>query len=129
LIAGIGTDIVSVARMQAAIDRWGLERFARRLLTESELRLLSDHPQPASFLAKRFAGKEAAVKALGTGFRYGISLKDIQLLNDPVGKPLLSFNGQAEQLSDERGIVSHHVSLSDEDAYATAFVVLECESR
>ena len=125
MILGIGTDIVSVARMQESMDRWGEERFARRLLSDSEYVLYNQTAAKAHFLAKRFAGKEAAVKALGTGFRFGLSLKDVQLVNDDLGKPLLKFYGKAAEIAEDKAVGFTHVSLSDEDAYATAFVVLE----
>ncbi len=124
MIHGIGTDIVGVGRLQRDLDRHG-QRFAARILTTAELTAFHDAAQPAHFLAKRFAAKEALVKALGTGFREGIGLRDISVRNDALGKPELRFSDRLETRLREQGIVASHLSLSDERDYAIAFVVLE----
>ena len=124
MIYGIGTDIVEVKRIEAGLERHG-RRFAERILTASELAAFDNSPQQAAFLAKRFAAKEAAVKALGTGFRHGISLSHINVGRDPLGRPLLEFNGEMATRMAAAGIVSSHLSLSDEKDYALAFVVME----
>lgn len=121
MIIGIGTDIVSIERMRRALARHG-ERFARRILAQQELQAYRTARQPASFLAKRFAAKEAAAKAFGTGFRDGLTLRDIIVRNDLLGRPLLEFDGRARGLCDELGVGGHHLSLSDEREYAIAFV-------
>lgn len=124
MIVGIGSDIARIARFDAAIQRHG-ERFARRLLGADEQALLQRHAHPAAFIAKRFAGKEAFVKALGTGFREGIEWRDVQVLNDALGKPALRLGGQADARARALGVAHAHVSLSDEADYALAFVILE----
>ncbi|MCF6256403.1 MAG: holo-ACP synthase [Gammaproteobacteria bacterium] len=124
MIFGIGTDIVRIPRMADNLDRYG-ERFATRILTRSEMATFTDSAQQASFLAKRFAAKEAAAKALGTGFRNGLNLHDIGVDNDALGKPLLVFSQQAQQILQKQGIGNSHLSLSDEKEYAIAYVVLE----
>ncbi len=124
MIFGIGTDIVRIPRMADNLDRYG-ERFAARILTRSEMATFTDSAQQASFLAKRFAAKEAAAKALGTGFRDGLNLHDIGVDNDALGKPLLVFSQQAQQILQKQGIGNSHLSLSDEKEYAIAYVVLE----
>ena len=124
MIIGIGTDIARVARFERAMARHG-ERFARRLLGELERERLRDHPLPAAFLAKRFAAKEAFVKALGTGLRRGMRWTEIQVVNDALGRPSLVLSGKAQALAEAAGVRSLHLSLSDEEALATAFVVLE----
>jgi len=124
VIFGIGTDIVRIPRMADNLDRYG-ERFAVRILTRSEMATFIDSAQQASFLAKRFAAKEAAAKALGTGFRDGLNLHDIGVDNDALGKPLLVFSQQAQQILQKQGIGNSHLSLSDEKEYAIAYVVLE----
>jgi len=123
MIFGIGTDIVRVARMQQSLDKHG-ERFARRILTEHELIGYRQANKPANFLAKRFAAKEATAKAMGTGFRNGLSLKHINVGHDEQGKPLLEFSGLAAEFMNEQGINEAHVSLADEQEYAVAFVTL-----
>jgi len=123
MIYGIGTDIVRIARMQQSLDKHG-ERFARRILTEHELIGYQQTTKPAHYLAKRFAAKEATAKAMGTGFRNGLSLKHINICHDAQGKPLLEFNGLAAEFVTEQGISEAHVSLADEQDYAVAFVTL-----
>ncbi len=124
MIFGIGTDIVRIPRMADNLARYG-ERFAARILTQVEMATFIDSAQQASFLAKRFAAKEAAAKALGTGFRDGLNLHDIGVDNDALGKPILVFSQQAQQILQKQGVGNSHLSLSDENEYAIAYVVLE----
>ena len=124
MIDGIGTDIVRIARMQAALGRRG-DALAHRLLAPVELPAFSDHPDPARFLAKRFAVKEAVLKALGTGLRNGIRWHDISVEHDHFGKPLLALSGEAGR---RLGVRRCHLSVSDEQDYALAFVIIESES-
>jgi holo-[acyl-carrier protein] synthase len=124
MIFGIGTDIVRVARMQKDLERFG-ERFAERILTDSELREFSVSARPAHFLARRFAAKEAAAKAMGTGFSHGLALRHIGVIHDEAGKPLLEFTDAALEFMRQRGITTSHISLSDEEDHAVAFVTLE----
>ncbi len=123
MILGIGTDIVSVARMEAGLSRFG-DKFAYRILAESEKEGFEATVRKANYLAKRFAAKEAAVKALGTGFIDGISLKQISVGHDDKGKPLLQFQGRAEQVRRALGVGEAHISLADEHDFAVAFVTL-----
>lgn len=124
MIAGIGTDIVAVARMHRLVERYS-DRLADRILSGEELAEYAGVEQKAMFLAKRFAAKEAAAKALGTGFRLGVVKRDIVVTHDELGKPLLKFHGDARVVSERRGITSSWLSLSDEKEFAVAFVVLE----
>ncbi|MBX2825472.1 MAG: holo-ACP synthase [Gammaproteobacteria bacterium] len=124
MIAGLGVDLVTISRIENVHNRFG-ERFARRILGQDELSQYLQAPQPARFLAKRFAVKEAAVKALGTGERTGVLLKDFTVTHDPLGKPLLQVAGKAAELCAERKILHRHVSLSDEGDQVVAFVILE----
>lgn len=126
MIFGIGTDIVQVSRMEDNLAKHG-KRFAERILTDVEMERYSAHVKPAQFLAKRFAAKEAAAKAFGTGFRDGLSLHHIVVLNDENGRPSLQFSGMAEELAQKSGVNRSHLSLSDEPNYAIAFVILESE--
>jgi len=123
VIYGIGTDIVRVARMQENIDKHG-EQFAQRILTDSELHDYNNSVQPAHFLAKRFAAKEATAKAMGTGFSQGLSLRHIGVAHDELGKPILEFSGAANEFIHLNEIKNTHVSLADEKEYAVAFVTL-----
>ncbi|GHE21930.1 holo-ACP synthase [Halomonas urumqiensis] len=124
MIIGIGTDLARVERFARASKRHG-PRFAERLLGESELGQFHGHPLPAAFLAKRFAAKEAFVKALGTGLRLGMRWTEIQVASDALGRPTLLLSGKAHELAMTAGVRSVHLSLSDESDLALAFVVLE----
>lgn len=125
MIFGIGTDIVRIARMAKALERFG-ERFAQRILTADELVEYRASAKPAYFLAKRFAAKEAAAKAMGLGFQKGLSLRHIAVVHDELGKPLLRFEGFAADFIAAHGIDEIHLSLADEEDHAVAFVTLGC---
>ena len=127
MIHGIGIDIVAVSRMRENIDQYG-DRFAGKILSEQDLVEYASVSSPAHYLAKRFAAKEALTKALGTGFRDGISLKNIRIRNETTGKPGIICVGRADEIMSSLGIVSCHLSLSDERDYACACVVLEKSS-
>ena len=124
MILGIGTDIVSIARMADNIKKHG-EVFARRVLVEAEWEEYQATRQKASFLAKRFAVKEAAAKALGTGFAEGVTWRQISTQHDELGKPLLVFIDAALERAQQLGVSACHLSISDEKEHAVAFVVLE----
>ncbi|WP_298219200.1 holo-ACP synthase [Halothiobacillus sp.] len=126
MILGIGTDLVEIDRLAKSYARYG-DRLVHRILGVSErvAAPASDSPRFTAWLAKRFAAKEAAVKALGTGFSGGISLHDIQTIHDEHGAPELIFGGLAQQRLDEIGAVRVHLSISDERSHALAFVVIE----
>lgn len=123
MIIGIGTDIVQIDRMEASVQRFG-EAFATRILHECEWQDFKANKLPARFLAKRFAVKEAAAKALGTGFRQGLQYKDIGITYDELGCPQLVFTGRGEDLKKAKNVTQTHVSIADEQQYAIAFVVL-----
>lgn len=127
MIAGIGVDLATVSRIAKTHARFGL-RFARRFLHDSEISLYHGHATPDRFLTKRFAVKEAAVKALGTGERNGVLLKDFYLQHDDLGKPLLRVSGKALELCNQQGINRFWVSLTDEGDTVAAFVVFEFDS-
>ncbi|WP_199609570.1 holo-ACP synthase [Flocculibacter collagenilyticus] len=122
-IMGIGTDIIEIQRVETQLERGS--RLAKRVLTERELVDFEAHNQPARFLAKRFAAKEAAAKAMGTGIGRGISFQHFEISHDESGRPLLVLSGNAEQRAKECGITATHISISDEQHYATAVVILE----
>ncbi len=122
-IAGMGTDIVEIARIANALERSA--RLAKRVLTDAELALFDAHGEPARYLAKRFAAKEAAVKALGTGIGNGISWQHIEVSNNELGAPVLQFFGEFAVMCQARGITGAHLSIADEQHYAVATVILE----
>lgn len=123
MIFGIGTDIVRIERMQQGLDRYG-DKFAERILSAEELSEYRKSEIGARYLAKRFAAKEATAKAMGTGFRDGLSLKHIFVGHDDKGKPILNYTGQASTFIQENNITESHISLADEQEYAVAFVTL-----
>ena len=116
----IGTDIIEIGRIEKALERWG-ERFLRRIYTETELRLCRKKPWR---LATRFAGKEAVMKALGTGTK-GVGWREIEILSEPSGQPLVSLYGRAQSRANDLGLEKLSISLSDSREYAIAFVVGE----
>lgn len=126
MISGIGVDLVTISRIQKVYARFG-ERFEKRILHPIEQEQLTRHSKPAHFMAKRFAVKEAALKALGTGERSGILLKDVYVQHDEMGKPHLKTDGKALQHCQRIRINAMHVSISDEGDQVAAFVV--CETR
>ena len=126
MIYGVGTDVVEIERIRQALSRWG-ERFAQRVLCEPELERLRLHRLPANYLAKRFAAKEAFTKALGTGIRAPANWHGVWVRNLPSGKPVLEYSEKLRAFLSKRGVVSSHLSLSDEKGVAFATVILECE--
>lgn len=125
-IRGVGTDMVAVARIAAALERHG-ERFRARLLAAEERRDFSGRPAGAEarWLAKRWAAKEAVAKAFGTGIGGALSFHDIVIGREASGRPTLAFRGAATGLAQRMGVQRAHLSLSDERDLALAFVVLE----
>jgi len=116
----IGVDIIEIARIERAIARWG-EGFLQRIYTDPELSLYRKKP---SSLAARFAGKEAVIKALGTQNK-GVRWRDIEILSDPGGKPLVHLYGKARNQASTLGLSNFAISLSHSREYAIAFVVGE----
>jgi holo-[acyl-carrier protein] synthase len=126
MIYGLGNDVVEIARIARALERFG-ERFAQRILCEPELARFRAHRLPAAYLAKRFAAKEAFTKALGTGIHAPANWHGVWVSNLDSGKPALNFSEPLRALLSRRGITRVHVSLSDEREMAFATVILECE--
>lgn len=123
MIKGIGTDIAEISRIESALSRFS-DKFAQRILTDSEFAKFKQHPQQAQYLAKRFSAKEAASKALGLGIAGGITFKDFEISNDQFGAPKLILKNKALEVSQQKGVNQIDISLSDEKHYALAFVVL-----
>ena len=126
MIFGIGTDIVTVARIEAATARHG-SAFAARILSEQELAEYATQAHPARFLSKRFAAKEAFAKATGQGLRHPVSLRRITVSHDEQGKPEFLFDAELSAYLRQLGMIRHHLSISDERDTAVAFVILEGE--
>lgn len=126
MIVGIGTDLVELARIEKSLQRFG-ERFAKRVLVETELTEYRQAKAQVAFLGKRFAAKEAISKVLGTGMRQGVSFSCISVKHTESGKPTVELSDAALKVAQDRGIVSWHLSISDENQYAVAFAVAEGE--
>ena len=124
MIVGVGIDIVEHTRIARIHARYG-DKFARRILDEMEMDDYRKAPSKVSLLAKRFAAKEAASKALGTGFARGITLNMICVRHDDDGRPLLELYASAAEHANKLGVVTPWLSISDEDSYSIAMVVLE----
>lgn len=131
MIIGMGCDLVDIRRIENMLIKYD-KKFINRIFAKSEVKEKLDTQKLACFLAKRFAAKEALVKALGLGFRKGIKWNDICLLNNELGKPYIQLNGEAATQLKFLGkqykavkLPKIHVSLSDEPPYAQAVVILE----
>ena len=124
MIHGVGTDVVQVSRMQAVWQRHG-EKFARRTLMPEELAFFAHTRNPVRFLAMHFAAKEAIVKALGTGFRYGVWVRDVGFVPDQRGKPCVIFSERGRAVCGRFGVGPAHVSLTDEVGLVVAMAVAE----
>lgn len=122
MIAGIGTDMVDIRRIERILKQRGAQFIARCFAPEEQI-FAPDHPRAAAHYAKRFAAKEAAAKAMGTGIDQGVYLKDIILTRQDHGCPLLHLQGRAVHSTPPGA--RFHVSLSDEPPYALAFVIME----
>ncbi len=126
MIVGIGVDIVEVGRIERALRLYG-ERFIRRVFTPQEADYCRQAARPPERFATRFAAKEAALKALGTGWRKGLRLLDVQVSNDPLGAPSIVLAAGTLRRSRDLGVTHIHVSLSHQREYAIAQVILEGE--
>lgn len=122
-ILGLGTDIVEISRIEQSLAR--SPRLIQRVLTAEEQEIFASHAQPARYFAKRFAAKEAAAKALGTGIGRGISFQHFNTRNDESGRPVLELTGAAAELAASLGLRHTWLSISDEQAFAMATVILE----
>jgi holo-[acyl-carrier protein] synthase len=128
MIVGIGSDLCNIERIQNSLDRFG-DRFLNRVFTERERAKAASRPlTQAGTLAKRFAAKEAFSKAVGTGFKRGVFMKDIGVVNLPSGAPTLALTGGARAALDALAPAGHaidvHLTMTDDHPWAQAFVIL-----
>ena len=124
-VIGTGVDIVENSRMKKSITN---KSFLNRVFTDKEILISKKIKNKTPFFAKRFAAKEAFVKSLGTGFRDGLNLKDISIINDNLGKPSFFINKKIKNLIKKRFMISSFnffLSISDEKKYSIAFVVFQ----
>ncbi|MBC7987796.1 MAG: holo-ACP synthase [Sphingomonadaceae bacterium] len=128
MIIGLGSDLCNIERIQKSLDRFGA-RFEARVFTETERAKAARRPfTRAGTYAKRFAAKEAFAKAVGTGFRQGVFMRDIGVVNAPSGAPALALTGGAkarlEALTPPGHRVEAHLTMTDDHPWAQAFVIL-----
>jgi len=133
MIIGLGSDLCNIERIANSLDRFGA-RFEQRVFTEIEMTKARRRPFTiAGTYAKRFAAKEAFSKAVGTGFRRGVFMKDIGVINAPSGAPTLALTGGAAIRLAEMLPHGHeaviHLTLTDDHPWAQAFVVIEARQR
>ena len=124
MIVGTGIDISEVPRIKASIARFG-DRFLRRIFTEAEIRYCDSKANRVERYAARFAAKEAAMKAIGTGWNYGVTWRDVEVCRQPGGRPTIAFHGKAAEFAAKLGAVRTALSLSHTKEYAIAQVILE----
>jgi holo-[acyl-carrier protein] synthase len=124
MIFGIGVDLVETSRIERLLTEYG-ERFARRVLTELEWPGYARTTKPVLFIANRFAAKEAFSKAMGTGFRYPVTLQNISVVQNKAGKPGYVLSEPLSALMEQQDIRGHHLTISDEKTMACAVAILE----
>ena len=122
-IVGVGTDIIDISRI-TNMKEATRDRLAKRVLTIAEYQFYCDTNHPERYLAKRWAGKEATAKALGTGIADGVSFQHIVITSLASGQPVLELSGRALEVALSLKASHWHISLADEKLYATAFVTL-----
>jgi holo-[acyl-carrier protein] synthase len=126
MIIGIGIDIEEVERIREAIERHG-ERFVQRVFTPGEVAYFEAKANKWERYAARFAAKEAAMKAIGTGWDHGVGWRDVEVVNEPNGCPTLVLHGRAQEIAEGKGCKRTWISLSHTRRQAVAQVVLEGE--
>ena len=124
MIVGTGIDVVEVPRVAAAIERFG-QRFLERIYTQGEIRYCEAKANRMERYAARFAAKEAALKAIGTGWKRGVTWQDVEVVRLPSGKPTMEFHGKAAEFAQRLGMKFASVSLSHTEQIAIAHVILE----
>ena len=123
MILGIGTDLFDVERMKSRLNNQ--PPFIDGIFTDNEINYCNQFKNKAERFAARYAAKEAFLKALGTGWRYGITFKDINIVNDELGKPGIELSGKAKDIADKLKVTSIHLSMSHTNSLANAFVIIQ----
>ena len=123
MIVGIGTDIVEIKRINKIMND-KRDSFLKKIFTDKEIEFLEERNLRPEYIAGRCAAKEAIAKALGTGFRE-FSFRDITVLNDELGKPIVKLDGNAKKIADKNGKTILHLSISHGDDAAIAYAILE----
>jgi holo-[acyl-carrier protein] synthase len=126
MIIGLGTDVCGIERVARFLERYG-ERFTRRCFTDREIAHCARFANRAEQFAARIAAKEAASKALGTGWRRGVHWKCFEVASEPSGKPFLRIHGRGAEIASQMGVRSTHVTLTHDQGVAVAVVIFEGE--
>jgi holo-[acyl-carrier protein] synthase len=126
MIVGTGIDIAEVPRIAATIERFG-RRFVERVFTPEEIRYCESKANKAERYAARFAAKEAGMKAIGTGWYFGVRWQDIEVRRAPGGRPTVTFHGRAGEFFARLGAVRAHISLTHTKEFAMAHIILESD--
>jgi holo-[acyl-carrier protein] synthase len=126
MIIGTGVDIAETSRIEQVFERHG-ERFSKKIYTPAEIAYCEKFKNKAERYAARFAAKEAAFKALGTGWRNGVHWVDVEVIHLPSGKPELVLTGRALEVARELGVTRSSVSISHSDRYVVAQVIMESD--
>ncbi len=124
MIVGSGVDLAEVPRIRASVERFGA-KFVDRIYTPAEIAYVERKANKYERYAARFAAKEAGMKAIGTGWRHGVTWHDFEVANLPSGKPTLRFHGVAAKVAERLGVRNVALSLTHTKEYGLAYVVLE----
>jgi len=133
MILGVGTDIVNINRIKESISQFG-DSFINRCFTPKEIEIANTKAKKVEFYAKRFAAKEAFLKALGTGMTHKVSWQDLEIVNNVAGRPLINVKGESLEIMNRSSLeilnksakdINIHLTMSDDDPYATATVIIE----
>lgn len=122
MILGIGTDILEVERMKQKLKKQ--PSFIDGIFTDNEIKYCNQFKNKAERFSARYAAKEALLKAFGTGWRDGVTFKDIDIINDELGKPEIKLSGVAKQIANKLKVTSIHISMSHTKELANAFVII-----
>jgi holo-[acyl-carrier protein] synthase len=123
MIIGIGVDIVEIHRIRNALR--GTQRMQERVFTEEEIQFCTSRKRQYQHFGGRFAAKEAALKALGTGWSRGIRWKEVEITDDETGKPILTFHGKAKEIFEQLSARTAWISITHSPDHAVAMVILE----
>ena len=124
MIVGTGIDIVDINQFEKSVDRYA-EKFILRIFTNDEIKFCKSHMNNIRLFAVRFAAKEAVLKAIGTGLRFGISWHDIEIVENKTDRSTINYYRKCQQVIQNIGNVTTHLSISCTISYAVAFVILE----
>lgn len=124
MVVGIGLDLAEVDRIEAAIAKHG-ERFLTRVYTEAERKYCESKPNKFERFAGRFAAKEAAMKAIGTGWKRGVAWREFEVMRAPSGQPIIKFHGKAAEIAHALGVKKALVTITHSEKSAIAQVLLE----